>query len=981
MFWRLGSLINSLTYQVNKAFEDSLLNNEAYKKNRPSSIERLLTYCSQRHILTTLAMLSVSAILFFITSHYMTAFLALFPSSLDKLNRFIEFQPAILGTQVTLLGVIYPLVIAFIGILIQGRSANEALWTIYRHYSGFMLIGFSALALILVFILIKLLEPWLDHSQIFALSLSTSFWFVINLVLTGRFLKATIDFVSSKSRMIMVTRYAIYVILTQKYKSMLKKEFKNDYYDIPDNDFPFNSNKKQQNTLNINQIMDALFSQVEDAITADNSIAFDAALTNLVNLQKNIESVIHLIEQKINDGYDFLSDNIIILKKDFIKLPNRNTYYISIIVIRNITNNKFYFERCCSVYRKLYTNKIIMASKEIAIEYIQSHFAIWGNLMSYITSNSYNASMVLALPEKRAIKYFITSWEEWQHKILPNKEILTDREFPLLMEHLTLTSKVVINACTYNNHYASEWATDALLHWIDLFTDINYLSAYFDEIPQAITVYNIHPDSDNKLFTKITSGHDITDSKIKIKALENLWMDMRILTAAFIVTGISKYNDSQLVHYTVIIKALINGQYLKPTGPLNSHTIKEIKISDLLEIYLRQTGCWQYQEIYKEYLNKEVRNFENLGESDNLPSRIYSWSGLHYDRYLISFFKIIGIGLTEKNFKLDQQWQSFLTSEHVADSELNDTIRSLEELSKPNKIIQSVTCQLFDINAEEYAEKSNHFLDSITNIANQLKDKLHQEIRDTPIDQKVLTSMAKQLSDKIFKTDRLMPISLFKEMECVDNVRNTLIKIPVQNIRKEDISHYRNKYLEIFYNPIFRNHFSSIAKQSFFSQLIEKGNWKESYFDNAKGLIIQAVEQGKALHTKGLHPIMFTSAYEINRLITINQYEYLNQKDKLPFKFSEQKLEIGGYIGHIEHIEVHSLPDKYKELSLLTCKEAFKQVNIKRFADDRFIDAQFDLENSQNITGTLTFSFGFDCEFLLQDSSSENLYYKFTLNS
>lgn len=138
---------------------ETLYRNETFSNNRWSFPERLIILGSKYIWLTNLIFTIFAIIISYLILTNYELLREIIPAPLKQLKPILEFQSTIFGAQITLLGLIFPFVIALIGMLLQGKSSNKFLWSVYRYSSGFMLIGFSAITLTLFFVTSKMLEP------------------------------------------------------------------------------------------------------------------------------------------------------------------------------------------------------------------------------------------------------------------------------------------------------------------------------------------------------------------------------------------------------------------------------------------------------------------------------------------------------------------------------------------------------------------------------------------------------------------------------------------------------------------------------------------------------------------------------------------------------------------------------------------------------------------------------------------------------
>ncbi|WP_027362092.1 hypothetical protein [Halodesulfovibrio aestuarii] len=220
MLWRRGWLVNSLKYHVEKDIRETIYNNSEFKKLKWSSLQRLVVWGAQHLILANVVIASVAVCVAIVVSRYYELLSVTFPS-LHGLASLVEFQGEIFAVQATLVGLIFPLVIAFISILLEGKSAKEAMWQVYKHSSGFMLVGYSSLWLLLSYVGMKMAHPWLSAESKVAAACSVVGWFGINLILSIWFLRATMRFLSERERMEVLAQYGANEVLLKEIRVRL----------------------------------------------------------------------------------------------------------------------------------------------------------------------------------------------------------------------------------------------------------------------------------------------------------------------------------------------------------------------------------------------------------------------------------------------------------------------------------------------------------------------------------------------------------------------------------------------------------------------------------------------------------------------------------------------------------------------------------------------------------------------------------------
>lgn len=221
MFWKRGWFLDSLNFRIEKNLRESIYQNEVYREKRWNIVERQVLPWSSRPI-KYVFLLGVAGLLWtvllFLYLPYIKKFI---PAWSQPWSDLIDWQSVIFGGQLTMIGLVFPLVVGFVGILLSSKSANRALWRIYSNYSGFMFVGLSGLGLVAVIVLGQFAHPWLHYTDDVLFSISVAIWLIFNVFLSGWFLYATFKFIGAESRSNLVLRYCINETLTVEVETRL----------------------------------------------------------------------------------------------------------------------------------------------------------------------------------------------------------------------------------------------------------------------------------------------------------------------------------------------------------------------------------------------------------------------------------------------------------------------------------------------------------------------------------------------------------------------------------------------------------------------------------------------------------------------------------------------------------------------------------------------------------------------------------------
>lgn len=204
-----GSLFKTLSFEVNKAIKESLYKNDVFLNSRWGFLEKSIVQWST-HYITYILLAFVLAALIVIDGILLQPWLSPYIANyIPDWRELLEWQGVFLAGQLTIIGVVYPLVIGLISILFQNKSAKRVLFPIYQKYSGFMFAGLSGLALSGFIIAGYFLRPVLDEHIYAVICLTTAFWLSSNLLLTVWFFVQTFRMLDEHSREVITFRFCI----------------------------------------------------------------------------------------------------------------------------------------------------------------------------------------------------------------------------------------------------------------------------------------------------------------------------------------------------------------------------------------------------------------------------------------------------------------------------------------------------------------------------------------------------------------------------------------------------------------------------------------------------------------------------------------------------------------------------------------------------------------------------------------------------
>ena len=205
-----GRFLKTLSHSVDKDIRESLYQNDVFLGSQWGFLEKSIVLWSSRYKKYILLALFLSVLvvtnLILWQSSMRPYVLQYFPNW----KRLLDWQGIFLGGQLTIIGVVYPLVVGLISVLFQNKSAKKIIFQIYQKYSGFMFAGLSGLALSCFILVGYFLRASIEDSTYAAICVTSGIWLSSNILLTAWFFVKTFLMLDEPSRDRLVLRFSIH---------------------------------------------------------------------------------------------------------------------------------------------------------------------------------------------------------------------------------------------------------------------------------------------------------------------------------------------------------------------------------------------------------------------------------------------------------------------------------------------------------------------------------------------------------------------------------------------------------------------------------------------------------------------------------------------------------------------------------------------------------------------------------------------------
>ncbi|WP_367345388.1 hypothetical protein [Stenotrophomonas bentonitica] len=132
----------------------------------------------------------------------------------------VDYFAVLWTVQATLAALVYPIVISFVAVFLQKRPLAQALIKLYLLDSSALAAGISSLGLVMVMAAQYLLLPMTGAAVWRSFVVVDALWFLINAVITTRFLLRTVAFLRPESQLDVVMRYVANVALPRRIETL-----------------------------------------------------------------------------------------------------------------------------------------------------------------------------------------------------------------------------------------------------------------------------------------------------------------------------------------------------------------------------------------------------------------------------------------------------------------------------------------------------------------------------------------------------------------------------------------------------------------------------------------------------------------------------------------------------------------------------------------------------------------------------------------
>lgn len=222
----LRRIIGSIRYESDKFIYKNIKTKDSYRRLNWNFFERLIVSCSKYPGKAIGSLLLFFTVLFCVMQLARPLIQPIAARWLPHWETIFDWQTALLGGQLTIIGIVYPLVVGLISLIFQKKSARKIVQAAYQTYSGFMLAGLSGLVLsgfILSGIFIRTFCSKYSYAVVSGISVA---WMMVNISLSVWFFIKSLSVLDDVKRDKMVLRYLTADVLAVMLKKRVAEAFR-----------------------------------------------------------------------------------------------------------------------------------------------------------------------------------------------------------------------------------------------------------------------------------------------------------------------------------------------------------------------------------------------------------------------------------------------------------------------------------------------------------------------------------------------------------------------------------------------------------------------------------------------------------------------------------------------------------------------------------------------------------------------------------
>lgn len=202
-----GKLLKSVSWQVREELRQRLKSNRDHKKLSWNPWEKLLVVCSTHYVRAMLIIWITAAGAVGVAEYFRPLLYPFAHQHFKGITLLSGWMSNLLGSQLTIIGIVFPLVVGLISVLFQKKSARIHIQSAYQLHSGYMISGLSGLSLAAFILLGGMTLSFEDRYINTAFAVTSFVWMLFNIALSIWFFVTSLNVLDEDKRDRLMNKY------------------------------------------------------------------------------------------------------------------------------------------------------------------------------------------------------------------------------------------------------------------------------------------------------------------------------------------------------------------------------------------------------------------------------------------------------------------------------------------------------------------------------------------------------------------------------------------------------------------------------------------------------------------------------------------------------------------------------------------------------------------------------------------------------
>lgn len=202
-----GFFFRNLSRALSAKVRKNLISNPEHRDLRWNRWERTIAWCSTNYVQAMILLWGAAIGALIVAICFRSPFKHFAASYLTGIQDLPGWQSGLLGGQLTVIGIVFPLVVGLISVIFQKKSTREHIQAAYQLYSGYMFSGLSGLSLSAFILIGGLVSASGDSYLNKAFSVVTFFWMILNIALSVWFFIQSLNVLEDGKRSRIMLKY------------------------------------------------------------------------------------------------------------------------------------------------------------------------------------------------------------------------------------------------------------------------------------------------------------------------------------------------------------------------------------------------------------------------------------------------------------------------------------------------------------------------------------------------------------------------------------------------------------------------------------------------------------------------------------------------------------------------------------------------------------------------------------------------------